>query len=93
MVDKLRLAAGHSRVMTISAATTEDVQELMGRLKKFVEAEKKKANEEDSLEDDVVVAEVDFSKAALDSDSDDFEIMSDPAILDNCALLVIISNK
>jgi GTP-binding protein len=79
LVDKLRLAAGHSRVMTISAATTENVQELMGRLKKFVEAEKKKAIEEDSLEDDVVVAEVDFSKAALDSDSDDFEIMSDPA--------------
>lgn len=79
LVDKLRLAAGHSRVMTISAATTENVQELMGRLKKFVEAERKKAVEEDSLEDDVVVAEVDFSKAALDSDSDDFEIMSDPA--------------
>jgi GTP-binding protein len=79
LVDKLRHAAGHSRVMTISAATTQNVQELMGRLKKFVEAEKKKALEDDSLENDVVVAEVDFSKAALDSDSDDFEIISDPA--------------
>jgi GTP-binding protein len=79
LVDKLRLAAGHSRVMTISAATTENVQELMARLKKFVEAEKKKAMEEDSFDDDVLVAEVDFSKAALDSDSDDFEIISDPA--------------
>jgi len=79
LVDKLRLAAGHSRVMTISAATTENVQELMARLKKFVDAEKKKAIEEDLFDDDVLVAEVDFSKAALDSDSDDFEIISDPA--------------
>ena len=79
LVDKLRLAAGHSRVMTISAATTENVQELMGRLKKFVDAEKKKAMEEDLFDDDALVAEVDFSKAALDSDSDDFEIISDPA--------------
>ncbi|KAK1732947.1 ribosome-associated GTPase, OBG family [Skeletonema marinoi] len=79
LVDKLRLAAGHSRVMTISAATTENCKELMARLKKFVEAEKKKAIEEDLFDDDVLVAEVDFSKAALDSDSDDFEIISDPA--------------
>ena len=79
LVDKLRLAAGHSRVMTISAATTENVKELMRRLKMFVEAERKKAIEEDLFDDDAVVAEVDFSKAALDSDSDDFEIISDPA--------------
>ncbi|KAL9185520.1 hypothetical protein ACHAXT_003297 [Thalassiosira profunda] len=79
LVERLRLAAGHSRVMTISAATTQNVQELMGRLKKFVEAEKQKAIDDGSEEEDVMLAEVDLSKAALDSDSDDFEIISDPA--------------
>jgi GTP-binding protein len=73
LVQQLREAAGHSRVMTISAATTNNVQELMSRLKKFVEAEKKKTIEENGgLEDDVLLAEVDLSLAALDSDSDDY---------------------
>jgi hypothetical protein len=59
--------------MTISAATTTNVQELMSRLKKFVEAEKEKNLEElGGLEEDLLMAEVDFSKAALDSDSDDY---------------------
>jgi len=79
LVEKLREAAGHSRVMTISAATTQNVQELMGRLKKFVEAEKKKVVDGVLEEEDVMLAEVDLSKAALDSDSDDYEIFSDPA--------------
>ncbi len=52
----------------------------MRRLKKFVEAERKRrADEGTSEDDDVVLAEVDLSKAALDSDSDDYEIVSDPA--------------
>jgi GTP-binding protein len=73
LLEQLREAAGHSRVMTISAATTTNVQELMSRLKKFVEAEKEKNMEElGGLEEDVLMAEVDFSKAALDSDSDDY---------------------
>lgn len=73
LVAQLREAAGHTRVMTISAATTKNVQELMGRLKKFVEAEKQKATEElGGEEEDVLMAEVDLSKAALDSDSDDY---------------------
>lgn len=72
VVERLREAAGHSRVMTISAATTQNVQELMGRLKKFVEAEKKKVADGEAEEEDVVLAEVDLSKAALDSDSDDY---------------------
>lgn len=73
LLEQLREAAGHSRVMTISAATTTNVQELMSRLKKFVEAEKEKNVEElGGLEEDALLAEVDFSKAALDSDSDDF---------------------
>lgn len=70
---RLREAAGHSRVMTISAATTTNVRELMSRLNKFVEAEKEKnVDKMGSLEEDALLAEVDFSKAALDSDSDDF---------------------
>ena len=73
LLEQLREAAGHSRVMTISAATTANVQELMARLKKFVEAEKaKKIEEMGGLEDDVLMAEVDFSQAALDQDSDDY---------------------
>jgi len=76
LVEDLKLAAGHSRVLPISAATTEKVQELMGRLKKFVEAQAKEGKEE---EGDRLMAEVDFSKASLESDSDDFEIISDPA--------------
>jgi len=79
LVEQLRMAAGHSRVMTISAATTQNVQELMGRLKKFVEAERKKVEDGVLEEEDVMLAEVDLSKAALDSDSDDYEIISDPA--------------
>jgi len=68
---ELREAAGHSRVLSISAATTERVAELMGRLKKFV-----------ATRDDVDLPEaqqVDFSLGGLDRDSDDFEIVSDPA--------------
>ena len=73
LLQQLRVAAGHSRVMTISAATTTNVQELMSRLNKFVEAEKEKNLDElGGLEEDALLAEVDFSKAALDSDSDDF---------------------
>lgn len=73
LLNQLREAAGHSRVMTISAATTANVQELMSRLKKFVEAEKEKKIEDmGGLEDDVLMAEVDFSQAALDQDSDDY---------------------
>lgn len=60
----LREAAGHSRVLSISAVTTERVKELMGRLKKFVvtqpEAELPEA------------PQVDFSKNGLDTDGDDF---------------------
>ena len=73
LVAKLQEAAGHSRVMTISAATTENVQELMRRLKKFVDAETEKKVVDGVLEEeDVLLAEVDLSKAALDNDSDDY---------------------
>ena len=67
----LREAAGHSRVLPISAATTERVKELMGRLKKFAEAQPD--------QDIPALQEIDFSSSALEIDSDDYEIISDPA--------------
>ena len=71
LVAQLREAAGHSRVLTISGATTENVKELMGRLKKFAAVQPEA--------DLPPPSEIDFSIAALDQDSDDFEIVSDPA--------------
>jgi len=71
LISQLKAAAGHTRVLSISAATTERVKELMGRLKKFVAAQP---------ESDLPPAqEIDLSIAAFDYDSDDFEIQSDPA--------------
>ncbi len=61
---KLREAAGHSRVLPISAATRERVQELMGRLKKFADMQ--------PVADLPEPPQVDFTKAELDDDSDDF---------------------
>lgn len=71
LLKELKEAAGHSRVLAISAATTERVQELMTRLKKFVAAQP---------EPDIPPApEVDLSRAGLEYDSDDYEIISDPS--------------
>jgi GTP-binding protein len=64
LLSALQEAAGHTRVLSISAATTERVKELMGRLKKFVSVQPKA--------DLPPPPEIDFSKAALDFDSDDF---------------------
>ena len=71
LIEKLKEVAGHSRVLSISAATTKRVKELMGRLKKFAEAQPD--------EDLPALPEIDFTKAGLDFDSDDYEIISDPA--------------
>jgi len=71
LIAKLREAAGHSRVLPISAATTNNVQNLMGRLKKFCDSQ--------PVVDLPEPAQVDFAKAELDSDSDEYEIVSDPA--------------
>jgi GTP-binding protein len=67
----LREAAGHSRVLAISAATTENVKELMSRLGKFVAVQ--------PAPELPPPAQVDLSKAGLDYDSDDYEIQSDPS--------------
>ena len=64
-------AAGHSRVLSISAATTERVKELMTRLRKFVAVQPEP--------DLPPPAEIDLSMAGLDYDSDDYEIISDPS--------------
>lgn len=71
LLEELRKAAGHSRVLSISAATTANVKELMGRLKKFVETQP------DS--DLPPIPEIDLGRAGLDFDSDDYEIISDPS--------------
>jgi GTP-binding protein len=71
LISELKRKAGHSRVLSISAATTENVKELMGRLKKFVSAQPEA--------DLPPIVEIDLGKAALDYDSDDYEIISDPA--------------
>jgi len=71
LVEKLREASKHTRVLTISAATTENVKELMSRLKKFVLTQ--------PVVDLPEVPEVDLSVGGLDRDADDFEVISDPA--------------
>jgi len=71
LLAQLKEAAGHSRVLAISAATKDRVKELMGRLKKFGDAQ--------PVVDLPEPPQVDFTQAELESDSDDFEIMSDPA--------------
>lgn len=71
LLEALRQAAGHSRVVSISAATTSGVKELMSRLRKFVQAQPEA--------DLPPPPEIDFSKAGLDYDSDDYTIQSDPA--------------
>jgi len=71
LLQGLREAAGHSRVLSISAATTENVKELMTRLRSFVDAQPKT--------DLPALAQVDLTKAGLDYDSDDYEIKSDPS--------------
>jgi len=68
---KLKEVAGHTRILSISAATQKNVKELMGRLKKFVSVQPEP--------DLPPPPEIDLSKAGLESDRDDFGIISDPA--------------
>ena len=64
LIAALKEKAGHSRVLPISAATTDRVKELMGRLKKFATAQPDT--------DLPPIPEVDFTLAGLDYDSDDY---------------------
>lgn len=64
LLEKLRQAAGHSRVLSISAATTQNVKELMGRLKKFSEAQPES--------DLPPIPEINLGTYGLDFDSDDY---------------------
>lgn len=64
LMAQLREAAGHSRVLAISGATTENVEVLMGRLKKFCDSQ--------PIVDLPEPPQIDFTKAALDTDSDVF---------------------
>lgn len=64
LIQQLREAAGHTRVLHISAATQNNVAELMGRLKKFCDSQ--------PVVDLPEPPQVDFTKAALESDSDEF---------------------
>lgn len=64
LMQALREAAGHSRVLSISAATTANVKELMGRLKKFASVQPES--------DLPPLPEIDISKAGLDFESDDY---------------------
>lgn len=64
IIAELKRKAGHSRVLPISAATTENVKELMGRLKKFA------STQPDA--DLPPLVEIDLGKASLEHDSDDF---------------------
>ena len=80
IMSELKRKAGHSRVLSISAATTENVKELMGRLKKFVSAQPES--------DLPPIIEVDLGKAALDQDSDDFGTLQQPWMLKKWAFSV-----
>jgi GTP-binding protein len=64
LMEELRKAAGHSRVLSISAATTANVKELMGRLKKFAMAQPDA--------DLPPIPEIDLAVNGLDFDSDNY---------------------
>ena len=71
LIEKLKKEAGHSRVLSISAVTSRNVKELMGRLKKFVDVQ--------PIPDLPPPPEIELSKAGLDYDSSEFEVSSDPS--------------
>ena len=64
IIAQLKEAAGHTRVLPISAATTKNIEELMSRLKKFVDTQPEAELPEPP--------QVDFSKVGLEGDSDNF---------------------
>lgn len=73
MLNKLKTLSHHTRVMSISGVTRTGVKELMFQLKKFVDAQP------DDSDLPPPPTEIDLSQVGLDSDSMDYEIISDPA--------------
>lgn len=71
LVAALKEAANHTRVLPVSAATMTNVKELMERVKKVVDLQPKPELPPPP--------EIDLSKTGLDYDSDEYEIVSDPA--------------
>jgi GTPase len=74
LLEKLRQAGGHSRVLGISAATGEGVKELMKRMRKYMDS----LPVREDMKSDLFTEEeerVDFSKD--DESEDDFEIFTD----------------
>jgi GTPase len=64
LIQALKEKANHSRVLSISAATTKNVKELMGRLKKLAMAQPDT--------DLPPIPEINLAMAGLDFDSDDY---------------------
>jgi GTP-binding protein len=79
ITQQLKQHANHTRILPISAATTTNVPELMNRLKKFMDAQQKQQQQNQNNNDLPAAPEIDFSKTGLECDSDDYEIISDPA--------------
>jgi len=79
ITEQLKQVANHTRILSISAATTSNVPQLMKRLKKFMDSHQEKNAKQKQTEDLPAPPEIDFSKTGLDCDSDDYEIISDPA--------------
>lgn len=77
LLAELRKRSGHTRVLPISAATTANVRQLMERLHKFVSSRPRGGD--DDLDGPAPPPEIDLAKAGLESDGDDFTILSDPA--------------
>ena len=70
LIEKIKSICKHTRVMGISAATKENVQELMQRVKKLVDKLPKQSNYELFTEEE---NRVNFDEEA----SDDFEVVTD----------------
>ncbi|GMH59135.1 hypothetical protein TrRE_jg3271 [Triparma retinervis] len=73
IIEQIREAAGHTRVLKISALHRENVKELMYRLKQFADAQP------DVILDETASPKVRFDVDDLTADSDDFKVSSDPS--------------
>ncbi|GMH90680.1 hypothetical protein TrVE_jg5969 [Triparma verrucosa] len=72
IIGELKKAAGHSRVLPISAMKSENVKELMFRLKKFADAQPEVVLPE-------AMPNTDLGTLQVEADSDAFHIETDPS--------------